>query len=271
MPNQWDNLFKNEGTWIGSFTTLTADGTVLSDIPSRLSLESTSAVSARFQVIRYPQDGPPQKTQTEFASINQASLFCEDGSFTKGSIQWSSLAKFGTEFGLTLPNERLRLVQLFAPGGTLDQFVLIRETREGQSVTGRSPLTVNQLAGTWQGKAITYFRDWYIADPVETRLEVELHATGLRQTWQMGTEVKRSEARLNGSQVLFTQDGLDYQMLLLPNGGSSLCPQRLQRQTAFRCELAWLTTPTTRLRLIRQYDASGNWAHHTWISETKMA
>ena len=87
MPNQWDNLFKNEGTWKGSFTKLTPDGIQVSNIPSCLTLECTSPTSARFQVIRYPTDQSPQETKTEFASINQSSLFCEDGAFTKGSMQ----------------------------------------------------------------------------------------------------------------------------------------------------------------------------------------
>ncbi|MEB3233654.1 MAG: DUF3598 family protein [Leptolyngbyaceae bacterium] len=271
MPNQWDNLFKNEGTWLGSFTSLSPDGTVVSDTPSRLTLERTSDASARFQVTRYPTDAPPQATQTEFASINRASLFCEDGSFTKGSMQWNALAQFGTEFGLTLDNERLRLVQLFAPGGCLEQLVLIRETREGMAGVDRLPLAVDQLVGTWRGKAVTYFRDWYIADPVETEIAIAPHASGMGETWRTGPATGQREARLSGSGLLFAQDGIDYQMLLLPNGGWSLCPQQLQPRTTFWCELGWLTSPTTRLRLMRQYEADGSWAHQTWVTETKVA
>ncbi|MGK7891690.1 MAG: DUF3598 family protein [Leptolyngbyaceae cyanobacterium] len=270
MSNLWDNLFKNEGTWLGSFTSLTPDGTVVSDTPSRLSLERTSATSARFQVTRYPQDAPPQDTKTEFKSINQASLFCEDGSFTKGSVQWNRLAKFGTEFGLTLPNARLRLVQLFAPGGAIDQLVLIREIREGQEPEVRSPLSVDQLVGTWRGQAVTYFRDWYIADPIETETVITARSLGMGQMGRIGSDSQPWEAKLSGSRLLLTQDSLDYQLLLVPNGGSSLCPQQLQSRTAFGCELGWLTSPTTRLRLIRQYDTNGSWAHQTWIMETKV-
>ncbi|MEM1239547.1 MAG: DUF3598 family protein [Cyanobacteria bacterium P01_H01_bin.26] len=270
MPNQWDNLFKNEGTWNGSFTKLTPDGAEVSDAPSCLTLERTSPKSARFQVIRYPTDQPPQETKSEFASINQSSLFCEDGSFTKGSIQWSPTARFGTEFGLTLPNARLRLVQLFAPGGQLSDLVFIRETRAGTDKTVRPTLYLEQLLGTWRGQAITYRRDWSVSQPVETELTISQSSPGapVSQIWRAGALTGQSQARREGGRLLFGQTG--YQLLFLPNGGSSLCPQTIQRQTAFRCETGWLITPTTRLRLTREYNADGSWAQQTWIREEKV-
>ena len=270
MSNQWDNLFKNEGTWKGSFTKLTPDGTEVNDVPSCLTLERTSEASARFQVTRYPAGQPPQESKTEFASINQSSLFCEDGSFTKGSTQWSPISRFGTEFGLTLPNARLRLVQLFEPGGQLSDLVLIRETREGTTAVVRPMLSVDQLVGTWRGQAITYRSDWSISQPMATELTVSQSSSGtVTQKWQAGPATGQSQANVSGSRLLFEQTG--YQLLFLPNGGSSLCPQALQRQTAFRCELGWLIEPTVRLRLTREYEANGSWSRQTWIKEEKVA
>ncbi len=269
MPNQWDNLFKNEGTWKGSFTQLTPDGTEISNVPSCLTLERTSEASARFQVTRYPQGQPPQETKTEFASINQSSLFCENGSFTKGSVQWSPFSKFGTEFGLTLPNARFRLVQLFEPGGQLSNLVLIREIREGTAEIVRPQLAVDQLLGTWRGKAIAYRTDWSVSQPFETELTVsQLSSDRIMQTWQAGPAKGQSQAKVEGSRLLFEETG--YQLLFLPNGGSSLCPQTIQRQTAFRCEVGWLIEPNTRLRLTREYQADGSWAQQTWIKEEKI-
>ena len=269
MPSQWDNLFKNEGAWKGRFTKLTPDGTEVSDVPSYLTLERTSAASARFQVTRYPTDQPPQESKSEFASINQSSLFCEDGSFTKGSVQWSPLSRFGTEFGLTLPNSRLRLVQLFEPGGQLSDLVLIRETREGQPEVVRPQLSVDQLLGTWQGQAITYRTDWSVSQPMATELTVAQSSPNtIVQTWRAGPATGQSQAKVDGSRLLFEQTG--YQLLFLPNGGSSLCPQTIQRQTAFRCELGWLIEPTVRLRLTREYQADGSWTQSTWIKEEKV-
>lgn len=245
------------------------DGTAVSDVPSCIILERTSAASARFQVTRYPPDQPPQASNTEFASINQSSLFCEDGSFTKGSTQWSPIAKFGTEFGLTLPNARLRLVQLFE-GDRLSDLVLIRETRAGTPTHGRPPLSVDQLLGTWRGQAITYRSDWSISPPMATELTVSQPSPNtVVQTWQAGPATGKSQASLDGERLIFDQTG--YQLLFLPNGGSSLCPQTIQRQTAFRCEIGWLITPHTRLRLTREYRADGSWAQQTWIKEDKVA
>lgn len=270
MPNQWDNLFKNAGTWKGSFTQLSPDGTELSDVPSCLTLERTSAASARFQVTRYPAGQPPQETKSEFASINQSSLFCQDGSFTKGSTQWSPVAKFGTEFGLTLPDARFRLVQLFEPGGQLSTLVLIRETREGQPEIVRPRLSVADLLGTWRGQAIVYRTDWSVSPPMATELTVsQLSSDSILQTWRTASATGQSKARLDGSRLMFEQTG--YQLLFLPNGGSSLCPQTIQRQTAFRCEIGWLIEPTTRLRLTREYQADGSWGQQTWIKEEKIA
>lgn len=269
MPNQWDNLFKNEGTWNGSFTKLTPDGTEVSDVPSRLTLERTSESSARFQVTRYPTGQPPQETKTEFASINQSSLFCEDGSFTKGSTQWSPFSRFGTEFGLTLPNARLRLVQLFEPGGQLSDLVLIRETRAGTTAIVRPQLSIDQLLGTWQGQAITYRTDWSVSQPSATELTVSQTAPNtITQTWRSGTATGQSQAKLDGSRLIFEKTG--HQLLFLPNGGSSLCPQTIQRQTAFRCEIGWLIEPAVRLRLTREYQTNGDWVQQTWIKEKKI-
>lgn len=270
MSNQWQNLFKNEGVWKGSFTKLTPDGTEVSDVPSILTLESTGEASARFQVTRYPVDQPPQESKSEFASINQSSLFCEDGSFTKGSVQWSPFSRFGTEFGLTQPNARFRMVQLFNPGGDLSDIVMIRETREGQPEVVRPSLSMDQLVGTWRGQAITYRRDWSVSQPLPTELTVSKQSSDtILQTWKAGPATGQSQAKLKDSRLIFEKTG--YQLLFLPNGGSSLCPQTIQRDTAFRCEVGWLIEPDIRLRLTREYQADGSWAQQTWIKEEKVA
>ncbi|MEM9215908.1 MAG: DUF3598 family protein [Cyanobacteria bacterium P01_F01_bin.150] len=271
MPNLWDNLFKNAGVWEGTFTTLQPDGHEVSRVLSRLTLEKVGEARARFEVVRYPEDQPIQQTATEFASINRSNMFCEDGSFTKGSMQWTSFSEFGTEFGLTLPNARLRLVQLFKPGGELNYFVLIQETREGKDEVVRSPLSMGQLAGIWRGQATTYFTDWFIAEPVPTTLTIhsgpDPHQFG--QVWQVGDDKGQSSARQKGACLFFKEGDLEYQLLLLPNGGSTLCPVTIKPNIAFRCELAWLVDSTTRIRLIRQYKEDGSWSHQTWIKEEK--
>ncbi|NET49237.1 MAG: DUF3598 family protein [Merismopedia sp. SIO2A8] len=289
MANLWDNLFKNQGVWIGTFTHMAPDGTVVSHTPSRLTLEPTGDASARFQIIRFPEGKEPETREVEFASLTRASLFCKDGSFSKGSMQWSAWSTFGTEFSLTMPDARLRLVQMFEPGNALSYLVLIRETREGKTEVVRPALSIDQLVGRWQGNAIRYFTDWHVSEPMGTEVIVERSPTDtVTQTWRIGDEQGEWTASLTpqpsgpqgsnrqlddstGSRILFQDNGLPYQLLFLPNGGSSLCPQTIQPQTAFTCELGWLTTPTTRLRLIRHYNADGSWAYQTWIHEQKVA
>lgn len=271
MPNLWDNLFKNTGVWEGSFTRLEPDGTETSNTPSRLTLEKIGEARARFEVVRYPEGKEQERTATEFASINRSSMFGEDGSFTKGSMQWSSFSEFGTEFGLTRPNARLRLVQLYNAGGDLNCFVLIRETREGETEVVRPTLALDQLIGTWRGQATTYFTDWFVADPVPTSYTVSASSPGqFAQSWRIGDQQGQSQGAQKGARLFFKEGDLEYQLLELPNGGSSLCPTKIQPRMAFRCELGWLIDPKTRIRLIRQYKEDGSWAHQTWIKEEKV-
>ncbi|MGB0564034.1 MAG: DUF3598 family protein [Spirulinaceae cyanobacterium] len=272
MSSQWENLFKNAGIWNGIFMRLQPDATVVSQTPSRLSLERTAENRCRFELIRYPEGQAPQAHQTEFASLARSGLFFADGSFSKGSMQWSPVSEFGTEFGLTLPEARLRLVQMFKPGGDLDYLVLIPETRVGAAEVIRPPLSIAQLAGTWRGEAIAYFQDWTTSAPVATEVTVTQRSPQqIDYSWQSGADKQQAQAELQGSRLHFETENLTYQLLLLPNGGSALCPQTIPPRTAFVCELGWLIEPTVRLRIIRHYQADGAWSHSTWLREEKVA
>ncbi|MEM8639181.1 MAG: DUF3598 family protein [Cyanobacteria bacterium P01_G01_bin.54] len=272
MASQWENLFKNAGIWNGVFLRLQPDGTVVSQTPSRLSLERTAENRCNFQLIRYPEGQPPQEHHTDFQSLARHALFFADGSFSKGSMQWGPISEFGTEFGLTQPEARLRLVQMFKPGGALDYLVLIPETREGTAEVVRPPLTVEQLAGTWRGEAIDYFQDWTTSEPIATEVTVTPQsAKEISYGLKSDGFSRQAQARLEGSRLVFEQGELTYQLLLLPDGGSALCPQTIAPRTAFVCELGWLVEPTLRLRLIRHYKADGSWSHSTWIREEKVA
>ena len=129
---------------------------------------------------------------------------------------------------------------------------------------------MDQLLGTWRGQATVYRSDWSVSQPMATELTIsQLSSDTILQTWRAGPATGESKARLDGLRLLFEQTG--YQLLWLPNGGSSLCPPTLQRQTAFRCEIGWLIEPNIRLRLTREYQADGSWAQQTWIKEEKVA
>ena len=159
--------------------------------------------------------------------------------------------------------------QCSEPGGQLSTLVLIRETRAGETEVVRPALSVDQLLGTWRGEAITYRTDWSVSKPMATELTVSQSSSNtILQTWCAGPAKGSSHAKIAGSRLIFEQTG--YQLLFLPNGGSSLCPQAIQRQTAFRCEIGWLIEPNTRLRLTREYRNDGSWAQQTLIKEKKV-
>lgn len=271
MPSQWENLFKNVGTWNGSFTRLNLDGAIVSDTPSCLVLEQTSEESAHLNLTRYPEGKPPLVQNMAFTSLMPGLIFCEDGSFTQGSLQWSPGAQFGAEFGLTLPNARLRLVQMYDNGTDLSYLALIRETRDGQDKFVLPDLTIEQLLGTWRGQAITYAPDGKTSAPFATEIQIEQDGRDrVTQTLQYGEQTLQSSAQLDGSRLLFEQGDIPYQLLLLPQGCSALCPQKISQVSALVCEVGWLINPTTRLRLVRQYKPDGSWMGQTWIREEKV-
>ena len=273
MPDlMWEHLFKNEGVWNGNFTRLSPDGTIESNTPSRIILERTSDTSARFEIARYPQGRSPQEHKTEFANINRSSVFFEDGSFSKGSMQLSPMSEFGIELSVTQPSARQRLVQIFKPGGELDYLISIRETRNGAEESVRPPINIEDLIGVWSGIAIAYSPGWSIADPVETELKVEAtQPERILYEWRVGTENGRVQAELKGPQLLFEHNTQPYQLLLLDNGASSLCPLAIRRHASFQSELGWLLEPTKRMRVIRNYQSDGSWSGQLWIQEEKIA
>lgn len=272
MASQWDNLFQNAGTWNGLFSRLEPDGTVVSNTPSCLQLERTAANQCRFQLTRYPEGQPPTNYQTDFASLARTALFFANGSFSKGAMQWNPFSDFGVEFSVTQPDARFRLVQMFKSGGALAYLVLIPETRANTAGVPRLPLSVAQLQGIWRGEAIAYYQDWTQSEPQPTETTITRSASGeLTQTWRVGNAAGQAQLQLQGDRLCFTESGTPYQLLLLPQGGSSLCPQTIQPRTAFRCELGWLVDPHTRLRVIRHYGVDGGWLHSTWVQETKQA
>lgn len=272
MPDlMWEHFFKNEGTWNGRFTRLLPDGTIDNHTPTQIVLSRTSDTSARFEITRYPQDTEPQQQSSNFSSINRSSIFFEDGSFSKGSMQLSPFSEFGVELSVTQPDARQRLVQIFKPGGELEYLVSIRETRDGCDPDERSQLTLEDLVGEWRGTAIAYSPSWFIADPLETQLKVSKTSTDdVLYEWNVGTETGQVSALHDGSRLLFQQGNHPYQLLLMDNGSSSLCPQIIQRHSAFLCELGWLLDSSTRIRIIRQYQSDGSWCGQLWIREQKV-
>lgn len=69
---------------------------------------------------------------------------------------------------------------------------------------------------------------------------------------------------------MFTEGSLPVQILLLPDGASCNCPLQIRPENPFVLELGWLLEPTRRQRLIRSYNAKGQWTSLTLVCEQKQ-
>lgn len=270
----WDYLLQHLGDWQGSFTRLTPTGEVETDIPSRVTLTGLDQNQKIRQVIqKFDPDSAALTGETvlEFASLSRSTLFHANGAFSQGSTQFGPISEFGAEFGFVEGDRRLRLVQLFAPGGALQGMTLIREQRAGVDAPARSPLTLADLVGTWTGEAVTLFADLRSPETFSTQLTVS--QTGNQVTQQIRTAefTLTSSAQIEGDRLLFHSPSGTVQVLLLPEGASCTCPLTLKSGNPIRLEVGWLTAPNQRQRLIRQYDAQGGWVGLTLVTEHRHA
>ncbi|XGB43866.1 MAG: DUF3598 family protein [Nodosilinea sp. LVE1205-7] len=274
MANQWQRLLRNQGTWVGSFTQLDPLGTILQDTPSQVSLLPLQGGELMRQEIRLTTAGEsPRETVLEYRSLGRGVLFCENGAFSQGAIQWSPVSEFGAELGLREGSDRLRLVLLFPRQPHLGSLTLIREHQQGTTPLQRRPLTLDQLVGTWAGQAVTVYPDWQPEKSCSTRLVIKRQGTDrlLQSLYLDGGQVIESQARVEGSILAFDQGCQPVNVLLLPDGASATFPRSIQPGQPFFLEAGWLVTPTLRHRLVRHYNAQGTWISLTLVIEEKLA
>lgn len=273
MSSQWERLLKNEGAWVGSFTRLSAQGEVLQDIPSVVSLKPLDGGNLMRQTItKHPPDEPPQERVLEYRSLSKSVLFFENGAFSQGSIQWGPFSQFGAELGLIDGPHRLRLVQLFNQERRLDQLTLIREHLEGHSPSDRPDLTLEAIEGRWQGEAVTLYPDLQPSQTYSTQLDVVLSGSTVQQTLHIGDSATPicSEGIVSGNQIRFEARTPAVQVLLLPDGASSTCPIHIEPRQPVFLEVGWLLGRDRRQRMIRQYNAQGGWASLTLVTEVRV-
>lgn len=277
-PNsQWQRLLKNQGIWQGSFTQLSPDGLQRSDTPTEVALLPYDADRAmRQEIRRYPQanyQGEPIETVLDYRSLNRSTLFFENGAFSQGSPQRGPFSEFGAELGLIAGERRLRVVEMFDKAGELSQITLIREKLKGADAVERPALRIDDLIGTWQGKAVTQYADLRpeMVQTSELRVERESRDT-IRQTVTLGGQpLISTTGRLVGRKVSFTHGSQLAQVLLLPDGASTMCPRCITPRQPLLLEVGWLLDANTRQRLIRSYDRSGAWVSLTLVSEKKIS
>ncbi|MDY7021154.1 MAG: DUF3598 family protein [Cyanobacteriota bacterium] len=277
MGSQWENFLENLGEWHGSFTQISTQGEIIKDTPSILLLEGLNDnTKARLTLRRFPPspDGitkpPVDELVREYQSLGRDILFFETGAFSQGTIQLAPFAKSGAEFGFVAENRRLRLVELCDPNGYLEQLTLIREKRANTDAVERPPLTVEALLGTWNGEATTLYPDFRPPETFSTQMQLQLDSSGkLTQTLSFDNQTISSTATIAGSILHFDQGSQPVRVYLLPDGASATVPQRIQLRQPLFFEAGWLTSPYERQRLIRRYNAKGEWESLTLVTESK--
>lgn len=276
MENNWKNFLKNQGEWQGSFTQVSVEGELLSSTPSILNLDSfDNDRLVKFRLRRYGAGGyntePTSDYYQEYRYLGRQIIFFDTGAFSKGSLQLAPFAEFGAEYGFVAENRRLRFVQLYDAQGHLDNLTLIREFRSGSTAQERPPLTVDQLVGRWEGTACTAYPDLRPPESYTTSLEVR--HSGDEQLWTQltwGDRQLTAIAKIMGNKLLFADGAIPYQILLLPDGTSSNTPLQVQLRQPFSLELGWLVTNQERQRLIRSYNANGEWVSATHVLEKRV-
>ncbi len=269
--SQWQRLLKNVGTWQGSFTQLSAQGQILSDVPTAVALiPQDNNQAMRQEIHRYPPGEAEQTKVLEYRSLSRTTLFFEDGAFSQGSTQWGPFSEFGAELGLISGERRLRLVQLFK-SSEFQQLTLIREQLKGSSEPERSPLQIDDLIGSWQGEAVTQYADLRPEQSQTTELRVEQASDReIQQTITLPNAPAISSKGIIENQTISFQAGSQpVQVFRLPDGASATFPLRITPRQPFFLEAGWLLDAQTRQRMIRNYDASGAWVSLTLVTEHK--
>jgi hypothetical protein len=269
--SQWDCFLQNLGEWQGSFATYSPQGELRETIPSLLKLEERSGQPGVFLTLKRDSPKHPQPLEMNFASLSRSLLFFESGAFSQGSMQFSPYSsEFGGEFALVTPDRRLRVVQMYNPQSELNYVTLIREQRVGSTVSERPTLQVEDLVGEWRGESVTLFPDLRPAMNSTSHLTIEQSGDRLIQKLQFGERTIETEATIEGDRLMYRNSAVPVQILLLPDGASANCPLKVALGQPFVLELGWLQSPTLRERIIRSYDAKGEWVGLTRVVETKV-
>ncbi|NJN23319.1 MAG: DUF3598 family protein [Acaryochloridaceae cyanobacterium RL_2_7] len=270
MTVQWQGLLKNLGVWKGSFVPFDAFGAQKEGVASDLTLAlSEDQQQVSLCLNRYPEQRPVKTIEMSFRYPGPGPQipFLSQGSFSQGPLQYSSFDRFGAELAMIDGDRRLRVVHHYPNGPVFDGLTLICETRTHEDPSPM--LTLESLEGQWLGQAYSFLSGY--RDPIEfqTHLSVKVNGDTLTQTLDLGTQMIQTQGKIQHYGVEFSQGQQLMRLLLLPGGGSSLCPVDIKSGTEFFLEAGWLVNATLRLRLIRRYNAKGEWESLTLVTEKK--
>lgn len=299
MHPQWDNIRKNLGEWYGSFAQYSSDGVWVKETPSVLTLvEDQPDQQMTLELKRTSPGGITDTTVRKFSYPGPAPhvYFFETGAFSQGARRYHS-GQFGAELALTQANQRRRCVQMYAGNADLTSHLayvtLIQEQRGEPVADYLPPLTLADLQGSWQGQAKVVSAQtasgdlsrsvpaepsaWHLncAPPIEDLIRdpiepsVEYQAT-IGKIYQQ-TIVATANVATPKGQRLIAQKDAPWQMLLLPGSTYCILPQQIYPDRPFTLEVGWLIAPRRCQRLLRCYNAQGEWTHLILAIDEKQA
>lgn len=267
MKPQWDCLLENLGCWEGSFTRLDAEGQLLGEVPTTVHLRHPNSDPEAVRITVTYHDGSREPFDRQFRSLGRDMLLFDDGAFSFGSTQFGPFGDFGGEMGLRWGDRRLRLIHSYRDS-QFQGLTLIREGLAG-SAPAAPKLTLDDLLGVWEGTSETRWPDLRSPEIVEHRLEIRRQGDRLIQTLETAGRNLTFEADIEGDRLRYIASPQNAQLLLLGDGASCLAPQMLTTRQPFRLEMGWRVGANRRLRLSRNFDASGAWVSCTRVSESK--
>lgn len=299
--SQWECVLQNLGEWHGSFTQFSPQGDEWDSIPSSITVKgrddnrAIDLVLKRFYAPSTGEDPGWRELSMTFSAPGSGALLFESGAFSDGPRYASSTLTFGAEFCLVTPGRRSRQVQMFDTTGQCQQVTLIREKRATCAEQDVSPFGVQDLLGTWQ-------QHWVTRDPARPETCEQACSTLVRTVIRTDGQLPLSADYVEWSQhplvsddarksstvfsqrepvrtvlvqrtpslLSFEQEGHLCQTLLLPDGAFATFPVQLQKGHPFFVESGWLMEPGLCQRLVRRYNASGDWVNVSWIRETRI-
>ena len=281
MKSQWECVLENLGEWVGSFTTVTAEGEPVDDIPSVIKLEGIRDNQAVHLVLTrsYPLPNSAERYSKEVVwdfstPPGIGAMYFETGAFSSGALTVTAGVKTIAEFSLRATDRRFRMIQTFDPNQRLDRVTFVREHRQGTTTPERPHLNIFDLLGTCKGSATTFDPNSESQIVTNTESTLVTHALGYRLVKDDDSMLilsgSANDLTVTNQRLLRFSESADsqsYQMLLLPDGGYTTTPTQIRLGYPFSLEIGWLYETGKRQRLVRRYDSTGKWCSATFICE----
>ena len=278
MKSQWECVLENLGEWVGSFTTVTAQGELIEDIPSVIKLagmrdnQSVHLVLNRFYPLPNSTEKYAKEVVWDFSTPPGVSvIYFETGAFSSGAPVVYIGVKTIAEFSLIAGDRRFRMIQTFDLAQQLDRVTFVREQLQGATTPERPPVDIADFVGTWTGIATTSYADQRPSIETNTRSTFSVSDTGyqlVEQDHAIDLTVTPDLPSPRLWQFTDDRDHQSYQMLLFPDGGYAITPAKISLEHPFYLEIGWIYQTGQRQRLVRRYDSSGKWESVTFMAES---